>query len=76
MVNLKKRIKVLKAIDVSSIYLRIEQCNYTKVANLKSKKSYIVNRKLIYLSTRIFTKHLCKEGEDGKAAAVQGLAPV
>ena len=26
--------------------------------------------------TRIFTKHFCKDGEDGKAAAFQGLAHV
>lgn len=62
MMNVKNRIKALKAIDVSPIYQRVKQCNYTKVANLKSKKSYIVNRKLIYLSTRFFTKHFCKEG--------------
>jgi hypothetical protein len=45
MINLKKIIKVLKAIDVSPTYWRIEQCNYNKVANLNQKNLY---RKLIY----------------------------
>ena len=53
MINVKKRIKVLKAIDVSSIYQRVKQCNYTKFSNL-NQKSNIVNRKLIYLCTTKF----------------------